>query len=73
MQAVLGLTGIMSCPRLTTFVMWLLGHEFQMASVKKVILDRAETAPAYAHTGLQVLRCPFFNVVLFVCLPGFQV
>ena len=73
LQAVLGLTGIMSCPRFTTFVLWLSGHDFQMANVKQVILHRAEKAPAYARTGLRVLRCPFFGVVLFMCMPGFQV
>lgn len=73
LQAALGLTGIMSCPRLTTFVLWVSGHDFQMAHVKQVILHRAEKAPAYARTGLQVLRCPFFGVVLFMCMPGFQV
>ena len=73
LQAVLGLTGMMSCPRFTTFVLWLLRHDFQMGNVKQVIIHRAEKAPAYARTGLQVLRCPFCGVILFICMPGFQV
>ena len=63
----------MSCPRFTTFVLWLTGHDFQMANVKQAILRKAEGAPTVARTGLQILRCPFFGVVLTVLMPGFQV
>ena len=73
LQAVLGLNGIMSCPRLTTFILWLTGHNFRMANVKQAILVQAATAPYYAHAGLQILRCPFFGILLAVCMPGLQV
>ena len=63
----------MSCPRLTTVVLWLSGHEFQMAKVKQVVLHKAEGATPYARAGLQVLKCPIFGMILFLCMPGFQV
>ena len=62
----------MSCPRLTTFILWLTGHNFRMANVKQAILLQA-TTPYYARVGLQVLRCPFFGILLAVCMPGLQV
>lgn len=73
LQAVIGLTGIMSYPRLTAFVLWLTGHQFRMANVKQAILDNAETASWWACMGLQALRCPFCGMVLMVFMPGMQV
>ncbi|KAL3151050.1 hypothetical protein ABBQ38_012919 [Trebouxia sp. C0009 RCD-2024] len=71
-KAVIGLTGIMSYPRLTAFVLWLTGHQFRMANVKQAILDNAETASWWACMGLQALRCPFCGMVLMVFMPGMQ-
>lgn len=72
-KALLGLNGIMTSPRFFTFVLWLTKSDFRLSRVKHVLLVKAETAVLPVRVAMQILRCPFFGIMLSLFMPGIQV
>ncbi|KAA6421073.1 MAG: hypothetical protein FRX49_08984 [Trebouxia sp. A1-2] len=71
-KALLGLNGIMTAPRFFTFLLWLTNSQFALSQAQRRILAKFATAVFPVRSAMQILRCPFSGVLIFLLSPGVQ-
>ncbi len=72
-KALLGLNGIMTAPRFFTFLLWLTNSQFALSQAQRRLLAKVVTAAIPMRNAMQILRCPFSGVLIFLLSPGVQV
>ncbi len=63
----------MTAPRFFTFLLWLTNSQFALSQAQRRVLAKFATAAFPVRNAMQILRCPFSGVLIFLLSPGVQV